>query len=151
MPDSELLATLLVLEAELIIRTPAVARRALGRYLHDDAQAKGLITEIIIPWVTGHGASVRVARTPKDYPIVSITAWKPAAGSIRLAATGIGEKPQRLTSAESALQAGQDEDAIAEAAIAASAATMHPGDFRGDTRYRADMAAVLTRRVLQEL
>ncbi len=151
LPDSELLATLLVLEAELVVRTPGMNRLALGRYLHGNAEAKGLITEIIIPWIDGHGASARVARTPKDYPIVSITAWKSVDGSIRLAATGLGTKPQRLTSAESALQAGQDEEAIAEAAIAASAATVHPGDFRGDTRYRADMAAVLTRRVLHEL
>jgi CO/xanthine dehydrogenase FAD-binding subunit len=38
--------------------------------------------------------------------------------------------------------------AIAAAAEAARAATTHPGDFRGDAAYRAEMAAVLTRRVL---
>ncbi len=37
------------------------------------------------------------------------------------------------------------------AAEAASDANTHPGDFRGDAAYRADMAAVLTRRVLRQL
>ena len=36
-------------------------------------------------------------------------------------------------------------------ANAAAAASSHPGDFRGDAAYRADMAAVLTRRVLMQL
>ena len=49
------------------------------------------------------------------------------------------------------MAAGQDEDAITAAADAARAAASHPGDFRGDAAYRAEMAAVLTRRVVQSL
>ncbi|MCZ7672864.1 MAG: hypothetical protein M5U34_39945 [Chloroflexi bacterium] len=33
---------------------------------------------------------------------------------------------------------------------AAKTACTHPGDFRGGAAYRADMAAVLTRRVLND-
>ena len=34
-----------------------------------------------IPWTKGQGAAERVARTPADYPIVSVVAWLPAGGS----------------------------------------------------------------------
>jgi CO/xanthine dehydrogenase FAD-binding subunit len=40
---------------------------------------------------------------------------------------------------------------MAAAAAAAKAANAHPGDFRGDANYRAEMAAVLTKRVLDEI
>ena len=96
----------------------------------------------------GRGTAERVARTPADYPIVSVTLWQPHDGAPRLAATGIAARPLRLTAAEAALRSGRDEVAIAAAAEAARAATTHPGDFRGDAAYRAEMAAVLTRRVL---
>ena len=59
--------------------------------------------------------------------------------------------PMRLATAEAALRNGADATAIAAAAEAARAATTHPGDFRGDAAYRAEMAAVLTRRVLAAL
>jgi carbon-monoxide dehydrogenase medium subunit len=149
--DSELLAALLVLETDLVYRVPAISMISLGEYLQSDGQLQGLITEILIPWKDGQGASARVARTPKDYPIVSITTWQPAAGTTRLAATGLGTRPFRLATAESELLEGQDETSVAAAANAARDATLHPGDFRGDAGYRAEMAAVLTRRVLSEL
>ncbi|HQF70114.1 MAG TPA: xanthine dehydrogenase family protein subunit M, partial [Promineifilum sp.] len=92
----------------------------------------------------------RVARTPADAPIVSVTLWRPDGGAVRLAATGISPRPMRLRAAEAALGDGTAE-AVAAAAEAARAAALHPGDFRGDAAYRAEMAAVLTRRVLQSL
>ena len=111
----------------------------------------GLITEIIVYWPSGRGAAESVAHTPADYPIISVTAWRPDSGAIRLAATGIGPRPIHLTTAEAALTGGLDDEAIAAAARAASTATHHPGDFRGDAAYRAEMAAVLTRRALAAL
>ena len=151
LPDSELLAALLVLETDLVYRAPAVAAISLAGYLQTDRQLQGLITEIIVPWTGGRGASERVARTPKDYPIVSITTWQATAGTPRLAATGLGPRPFRLTTAESELLTGQDETSIAAAAAASRNANIHPGDFRGDAGYRAEMAELLTRRVLNEL
>jgi CO/xanthine dehydrogenase FAD-binding subunit len=151
LPDSELLAALLVLETDIIWRAPAISTVSLGEYLQTGGQAQGLITEIVVSWSDGQGASARVARTPKDYPIVSITAWQTAAGITHLAATGLGACPFRLISAETELRVGRDEKSIAASANAARDANVHPGDFRGDAGYRADMAAVLTRRVLSEL
>jgi len=146
--DSELLAALLVLEADLVYRAPAMSMVSLDDYLQAGESPQGLITEIIIPWAEGKGESARVARTPKDYAIVSVTCWLPAAGTARLAATGIGPLPCRMPSVESELREERDEAAVAAATAAARAANAHPGDFRGDAGYRAEMAAVLTSRVL---
>ncbi|MCB9419114.1 MAG: FAD binding domain-containing protein [Ardenticatenaceae bacterium] len=141
LPDSELLAALLVLDT--VIHLANGKEISLGDYLAAAERPSTLITSITIPWNAGQGRSERVARTPADYPIVSVTLWRPAEGSARLAATGLGERPFRLTEAEAHL------DDIESAAAAAKAANQHTGDFRGDAAYRAEMAAVLTRRVLE--
>ncbi|MEJ2748624.1 MAG: FAD binding domain-containing protein [Anaerolineae bacterium] len=139
LPDSELLAALLVLDAAIHFANGQ--EMSLVDYLAAAERPSTLITTITIPWAAGQGRSERVARTPADYPIVSVTLWQPVGGSARLAATGLGERPFRLTEAEAKL------NDIEAAAAAAKAANQHPGDFRGDAAYRAEMAAVLMRRV----
>jgi len=151
LPDSEFLAALLVLNADVALRTPEITSMRLADYLGRAERPRGLITAITIPWAAGQGASERVARTPADYPIVSVTLWQPKDKPPRLAATGISQRPMRLDAAEQALAAGITDKAIEAAAAAARAACQHPGDFRGDAAYRAEMATVLTRRVLQGL
>jgi CO/xanthine dehydrogenase FAD-binding subunit len=148
LPDSELLAALLVLEAELVLNNPESSTVSLAAYLAPERRPAGLITEVVIPWGLGIGQSERVARTPADYPIVSVTGWQPSNLTMRLAATGIDIRPVRLTEAEAKLAAGKSDQTIADAAEAARMQSIHPGDFRGDADYRAEMAAVLTRRVL---
>jgi len=145
LPDSELLAALLVLDVQLEIYAkdqPVM----LTDYLVS-AQSPHLITLITIPWQAGRGASERVARTPADYPIVSIHGWQGEDGLIRIAATGLAERPFRLPDIEDPLT----EETIEAAAQTARNSAVHPGDFRGDASYRAEMAAVLTRRVLQQM
>jgi CO/xanthine dehydrogenase FAD-binding subunit len=151
LPDSELLATLLVLNAQVIRQQPEPSTSSLVKYLAANDQPSGLITAVRIPLENGIGSTERVSRTPADYPIVSVTGWQAAGEVPRLAATGIDVRPVRLDDAETRLRAHLDESAIVEAAAAAKAQTRHPGDFRGDAAYRADMAAVLTRRVLHAL
>jgi CO/xanthine dehydrogenase FAD-binding subunit len=152
LPDSELLAALLVLEAQLrIVESSGWREIDLAGYLHTLEAEPGLIESVRIPWQAGRGASERVARTPADYPIVSIVAWFPEDGAPRLAATGLSQYPVRLTAAEDKLGAALDEGTVNSAADAAKAANTHAGDFRGDAAYRAEMAKVLTRRLLQEL
>ena len=147
LPDSELLAALLVLEASVTLQSPSAQNTIpLATYLADAERPFGLITTISIPLPAGSGASHRVARTPADYPIVSITGWHMADGSVRLAGTGLGERPFRLANAEAEAQTNME-----NAANAAAAASSHPGDFRGDAAYRTKMAAVLTRRTLNQL
>jgi carbon-monoxide dehydrogenase medium subunit len=147
LPDSELLAALLALDATISLRLPAPETITLAAWLADDDRPPGLITECLVYWPSGAGAAERVARTPADQPIVSVTGWRPDGGPIRLAATGVGLRPMHLTAAESAANEGRMDDVAA----AARAAATHPGDFRGDAAYRAEMAAVLARRVLAAL
>lgn len=145
--DSELLAALLVLAATLTLHAPAAAEMTLVDYLDAAERPSGLISAITIPWTRGRGSSQRVARTPRDYPIVSVTLWQPENEPPRLAATGVAVRPLRLTAAEAHLAQGFSPAAIGQAAQAARAAATHPGDFRGDAVYRAEMAALLTQRV----
>lgn len=149
--DSEFLAALLVLDTAVHFADPSLAPMALRAYLSAQEPPAGLIAALHIPWAAGVGATERVARTPADYPIVSVTAWKPEDGLVRLAATGIAVRPRRLETAEAALASGLDEGRLSAASDGARAAADHPGDFRGDAAYRAEMAAVLTRRVLRSL
>jgi CO/xanthine dehydrogenase FAD-binding subunit len=145
LPDSELLAALLTLDARLHLHAPEPTTLTLADYLAAAERPSGLITQVEIVWQNGRFASERVARTPADYPIVAITGWQPNDGPVRLAASGIAGRPMRLTAAEMALAQGKDE---ATAVSAAQSACTHPGDFRGDAAYRRDMTAVLLRRVL---
>ena len=133
--DSELLSTLLVLEAVVVIGDEKQV--ALADYLADEGMG-GLITAVVIPWTDGTGKADRVARTPADYPIVSVVMWQPAGGAMRLAGTGMNPLPSRLTAAEAA----------DDKAAAAKAASTHAGDFRGDAAYRAEMTAVLVGRCI---
>ncbi len=152
LPDSELLAALLVLNASLTILLPDEQTNSLVDYLANDKRPFGLITQIQLPWANGTGSSHRVARTPADYPIVSITGWKSELGDIKLAATGLAKRPFRLTIAEAKISGNTlNEASIQSAATAAQASNQHPGDFRGDATYRANMAATLTRRTLKSL
>jgi carbon-monoxide dehydrogenase medium subunit len=109
------------------------------------------VTEIVLPAPDGRGGSARVARTPADYPIVSVSAWRPASGPLHLAATGVSSLPIRLVAAEAALEGDWSEASIEAAAGAAGRSCDHPGDFRGSAAYRAEMAAVLTRRAVRQV
>lgn len=151
LPDSELLAALLLLDANLTLYTPQETTISLGDYLQADERPFGLITAVRLAWTGGKSSSHRVARTPKDTPIVSVSGWLSPGGAVRLAATGVAERPLRLANAEAALAGGVTADSVETAVAAAKAASRHPGDFRGDAAYRAEMAAALTRRVLQDL
>jgi CO/xanthine dehydrogenase FAD-binding subunit len=146
--DSELLAALLVLDANVTLHTPSSQLTlSLASYLGESERPSGLISAVTVPVTAGQGASHRVARTPADYPIVSITGWRMADGVVRLAVTGLGERPFRLIDAEK----GAESSDIDQAVAAAAAVNNHLGDFRGDASYRAEMAAVLTRRTLNQL
>ena len=151
LPDSELTAALLIFESELTVLGLDEKIVELSDYLTPDLRPEGLITSISIEWTSGRGASHRVARTPADYPIVSVAAWLPKGGAVRLAASGLRERPCRLENAESTLDSEISDNAIEHAAAAAKSSTNHPGDFRGDSSYRADMASVLIKRALKDI
>ena len=152
LPDSELLAALLVMDARISFAAQTFSEDVeLANYLSAENPTTRLIVSVTIPWQEGEGAAERVARTPADYPIVSVTAWQTSGGETRLAATGVSARPQRLANAEAAVAGGLNDANISLAASAARDSAVHPGDFRGDAIYRAEMVEVLTRRVLEEL
>ncbi|RME81713.1 MAG: hypothetical protein D6775_12910 [Caldilineae bacterium] len=133
-PESELLAALLVHEAEVTVRRQADSQRLpLAAFLEDIAAAVrgGLVTEITFA-STGAGAVERVARTPADKPIVAAVARRRPDGTTLLALCGVAPTPILL-----------DSDQIAE--------LRPPADFRGSSEYRREMARVLSRRALQTL
>jgi carbon-monoxide dehydrogenase medium subunit len=101
----------------------------------------------------GGGAALeRVARAPRDLPIVAAAARLEVAGGVcraaRLALAGAGPRPQRWPAAEDLLQ-GQplSEGLLAQAAQTAEAANP-VGDFRGSAEYRRAVAVPLARRAL---
>jgi len=140
--ESELLAALLALQTEVHILLPPPHPLAAG----DGAQTfslpdflthpvknlnNGLLTCLTLH-TGGQTAAARVARTPADAPIVAAVGRKDAAGTIHLALSGVAERPVLVNPNEL--------DSLTP-----------PSDFRGSSDYRAQMAQVLSARVLNEL
>lgn len=133
-PESELLAALLVFDAIVSIQTSAGGRQMpLSDFLADTAGSLdgGLVVAVSLE-KSGQTAHARVARTPQDNPIVAAVARKDEKGKVWLALCG-----------------------VAETAVLVDPAALDslnpPGDFRGSSTYRKQMAAVLSKRILSEI
>lgn len=128
--ESELLAALLVFEADVRVQTLAGSKSVtLSHFLGDvaGALAGGIITEITLA-TDGVAAGERVARTPADKPIVAVVGRKTADGRTLFAACGVAPSPILI-----------DPDQLDSLAP--------PADFRGSSAYRREMARALGRRV----
>ena len=93
--ESELLAALLVYEAEIQIQSGSgVSNVPLDTFLRDApaALSGGIILSVNLT-ITGQTASDRVARTPADKPIVAAVARLGDDGQIRLALCGVADTP----------------------------------------------------------
>lgn len=120
-------------------------------------QQGAIITELLIPHVTrpiGVGFA-HVGRTPRDRPIVCaaarISLEDGLCREIYLALGGVAERPVRAQEAEAFLRGRPlTPENIQKAADRAAAPLNPPSDFRGSSEYRRAMAAVLTRRALEE-
>lgn len=129
--ESELLAALLVHDAALAIETTAGAQTlSLADFLAQTDRPVGIITTVTVA-TGGKSGHARAARTPLDTAIVAAHARRDDDGTLRLALTGVGTP---------SLVAPDDLDALDP-----------PGDFRGSSRYRKEMAGVLARRALAQL
>lgn len=114
-----------------------------------------LITEIRMPVPSADTKSnyQRVARTPKDYPIVCAAAAfalkDGIAGNVRVAVGGVAPTPIRL----SRLEFGVERKALAtwfESELDAAMADIAPkGDWLGSAEYRKEMARVLVKRAVE--
>lgn len=136
-PDSELLAALLVFEAEVEVRSTGGARRlALPDFLANVSTALdgGLLISVSLA-ATGQGAAERAARTPADSPIVAAVGRRGKEGQIRLALCGVAKTPILVSPNADQLKSQLNP----------------PGNFRGSSEYRRQIAVVLARRVIAEL
>jgi CO/xanthine dehydrogenase FAD-binding subunit len=128
-PDSVLLAALLAHDAEVEFADdtsiPLMAAMATG------VPTGSIILAVTIA-VDGDGADASTGRTPADTPIVSAVGRR-AADGIRLALTGVGGRP------------------VLADPQAPTADLSPPGDFRGSSVYRLELARILAARVVEEL
>jgi probable selenate reductase FAD-binding subunit len=136
-PESELLAALLVSEAEVELQSASGGRRmSLPDFLADRSAALNgtLITAISLA-TTGNGATERVARTPADRPIVAAVARRNERDQLYLALCGVAYMPILVDPTLDQLKARLNP----------------PHDFRGSSEYRRQMAVILSRRVMANL
>lgn len=133
-PESELLATLLVMETTLDIQSRSSSLTLkLGDFLAKptDKLANGLIVSLTLK-TSGQFSQARVARTPADKPIVAVIARRDDTANLRLAMCGVAPTP--------ILVHPDQVDNLTP-----------PSDFRGSSEYRLAMARQLTQRALAEL
>jgi probable selenate reductase FAD-binding subunit len=140
--ESELLATLLACDAEVMLAHPDGEQElGLDELLADHQSLRGaIITRVCI---AGDGiiAAARTGRTFADRPIVCAVARR-AAGGVRLALSGVAARP---TANQTALiRSGAD-------AADWAARLDPPGDFRGSSAYRRALAVTLARRAVEAI
>lgn len=115
-----------------------------------------LITEVRLPIPSPDTKSSyqRVARTPKDYPIVcavaSFAMKDGIAGNFRVAVGGIAPAPARLTRLELGVEKKLLDEWF-ESELNAAMDTVNPaGDWMGSAEYRKEMARVLVKRAVTD-
>ncbi len=113
-----------------------------------------LITEVRMPLPSSDTRShyARVARTPRDYPIVCAVAAfamkDGIAGHVRVAVGGVAATPIRLSRLEFGLEKKRLADWLDGEMEAQMALLDPPGDWLGSAEYRKEMARVLVRRAI---
>ena len=156
---SHLLIALLALDTEVHLRLPDPATVSLDRIL--DAPRKfldgGLITGVTALSADGAPgtAMFRVARTPRDKPIVAVavrvTRDGDLCGGLNIALAGVADRPVRAYEAEDRLKGQPFDKGLVDVAVTTLVEHLDPpSDFKGSSEYRREMAAVLTRRALLE-
>ncbi len=158
-PLSYLLIALLALDAQVHLRLPDPATVSLDRIL--DAPRKfldgGLITGVTALSADGAPgvAMARVARTPRDKPIVAVavrvTRDGDLCGGVRIALAGVADRPICAYKVEDRLKGQPFDKGLVDVAVTNLLEDLDPpSDFKGSSEYRCEMAAVLTRRALLE-
>ncbi len=157
--SSPLVTALLACDAELVIKAAeerTVSLSAFLSYRERILAEKVLITAIQMPVPSADTVAVyhRVARTPRDYPIVCVAARCAVkdgiAGNMRVAIGGVAPTPIRLNLLEFALEKKPVNTALNEAINAAISRLSPQGDWLGSAEYRLEMARVLIRRAVLE-
>lgn len=156
-PLSELLIALLVLCAEVNLCLPTQTNVRLDRFLDSPRQMLdgGLIRAITVPAPASATMTAleRLARTPKDRPIVAVAVrlerYGDLCGDAYLAMAGVAGRPIRLPKVEDKLKGQPLGIGLAGLAASLVADEVDPlSDFRASGEYRREMAVVLTRRAV---
>jgi carbon-monoxide dehydrogenase medium subunit len=119
-----------------------------------DLQPNEILIEVRVPKTSGEGVAYKKHHHPASgFAVVGVAVRVRGSGTnIEYAAvgiTGVSEHAYRATAVEQAMS-GQAVASIAEAAMHATDAVDGIGDTYASAEYRKHLAAVLTRRALQE-
>jgi aerobic carbon-monoxide dehydrogenase medium subunit len=160
-PASDLPAVILAAEGSVTAQGTGGSRTIAAGDLFQDFLTTALapdevITEVRLPALDGWGnAHRKFVRRAEDWAMVGVAAVvKVTDGTVedvRVGLTNMGTVPVRATATEQALR-GQPAtaEAIADAASLAGDGTDPPGDLNATPDYKRHLAAVLTRRALEE-
>ena len=166
-PAADMPALLLALEAEVVARSAHHGERTIpiGEFF-DGAFSTALapdelLTEIRVPSPSGsYGSAYRMLEQPASgFAIAGVAVVIGQTGGsspdaqiddIRVAVTGVGEKPYRATSVEDALRGTK----LGSASIGSAVASITEGvsvqsDIHADRAYRSAMAVVMAKRALE--
>jgi aerobic carbon-monoxide dehydrogenase medium subunit len=161
-PASDLPAVLLALDAEIVVRSHAGERTIPAEQFFEGAFVttigeNELLTEIRIPAMNGGGgAYAKLEQPASGYSIVGVAAvigpdGNSRTGRVRVGITGVGDVAYRATAVEQALAGGdRSPEALRAAAAHAADGQLVASDIHADRAYRTQMAAVFTRRALEE-
>ncbi len=150
-PHGDLPAAILAAGGAVIIRGPGGERRVdvgdlITSYLTTTIADDELITQVRLPKDAAQSAYAKFHRRAIDWSIIGVGVSIGADG-VRAAATGVGERPMRLTGFESVLDGGGS----LEAAIARAAEGLSPtADLDGSTEYKQHLVGVLAARAYAE-
>lgn len=160
-PAAEWPMLAVLLEATIHIASPTGPRAVKAHdffidALSADLGAEDLIVGVELPKLakrTGWGFE-EVSRRHGDFAIAAaaatMTVEDGTVAQVRLALTGVGPKPLRITDAEAALAGGPlSEDRVARVVEAVDAAIAPETDLHASADYRRHLAGVLARRALQ--
>jgi len=166
-PAADMPAVLLALDAEVVARSAHHGERAIpiGEFF-DGAFSTALapdelLTEIRVPAPSGsYGSAYRMLEQPASgFAIAGVAAVIGQTGGsssdgpiddVRIAVTGVGDKPYRATSVENALRGTK----LGSATIGSAVAGICEGvtvasDIHADRAYRSAMAVVMAKRALE--
>lgn len=162
-PAAELPAVSVALEAQLVLER-AVGQRTVNAqdfFLYSLAtviQPEEILTEVHLPhwgsqWAWGFQ---EVARRPGDFALAGAIALlqmdeNRACKAARLVLFGVGETPQRMSTAEESLIGNTlDRKALRNAACLVSENLDPPSDIHATGRYRKDVGGVVARRAMED-
>lgn len=154
---NELALVLLVLDTQVIVRSPTWQSIPLGDFLaqRKQLQAGGIITEIVVPLPPENvtGALSSVSHTPRSRPIVNAAALVSRDGNTchwtRLAVGGIGPHPRRLKTIEQTLLGVTPDEGLTKQ-LAKEISAAISTETNGATKYMIEMTGLVAVRALHQ-